>query len=61
MKLYEIKEDKIIFYPRRQDFLALGIILSVCLCMIIIPVYFSMNEQGLNLGIIHISLAILIP
>lgn len=61
MKLYEIKEDKIIFYPKRQDFLALGIILSVCLYMIIIPVYLSMNEQGLHLGIIHISLTLLIP
>ena len=61
MKLYEIKEDKIIFYPKRQDFLVLGIILSVCLYMIIIPVYLSMNEQGLHLGIIHISLALLIP
>ncbi|PXV64704.1 hypothetical protein CLV62_10930 [Dysgonomonas alginatilytica] len=61
MRLFEIKENQIIFYPKRHDFLALGIILFVSLSMISIPIFFNMNEQSLNIGSIPILLAIFIP
>ncbi len=61
MKLFEIKENQIIFYPKRQDFLSLGIILFVSLYMIIIPISLTTYEKDPNIDIISICLAFLIP
>ncbi len=60
MKIFEVKKDQFIFYPKKEDLTALGIILCLCLYMIAIPAILTIKNIHLPIIIAILTIPILI-
>jgi len=60
-KLYEKKADRIIFYPLRYEYNALGVILSLSTLFILLPLIFSLKENGIIIEPIYVIAIFLLP
>lgn len=58
MKTFTLKEDSLIFYPRRVDYLASGILLFLLLLMMTIPITIEATKQGIEISVLAIILLI---
>lgn len=58
MKTFTLKEDSLIFYPKKTDLLALGIVMFLSLLMLSISITIEATKQGIEFSVLVLTLLI---